>query len=119
MIYSITATGHTTQVRFLGADSTHTRPRVEGDTQMSNNKPEFFVSSNIFSLDVGGYEYEVKLVNKDTGSVIDEWSSLRECYQGGGHLTEENAKATVQQIKDDVNNGKVDEWFDVPKPYTR
>lgn len=79
------------------------------DTTQTNYK----VSSKIYSIDGGGYEYRVKLLNEDTHEVVSGWDSLHECYTGSGHLTEPNAKATIQIIRDDVQDGKVHLWFDV------
>lgn len=59
------------------------------------------------------YEYEVSLVNKETGETIDHWNSLTECYRGSGHLTKENAESTIENIKADVKQGNADAWFDI------
>lgn len=69
------------------------------------------VASKIYAIDGGGYEYRVKLLNEDTAEVIDEWDSLYECYNGSGHISKENAKATIKQIQSDVSDGDANVWF--------
>lgn len=74
---------------------------------------EYKVNADVYSVDKGGYEYRVKLLNEENHEVVDDWDSLHECFNGSGHLTEANAKATIQNIKDDVQDGKAHLWFDV------
>lgn len=49
------------------------------------------------------YEYEVWLIDKKTGDVVDEWSSLSETYLPGRELTEKRAEESLEEIMDDIN----------------
>lgn len=65
------------------------------------------------------YEYQVSLLeptdNKDVtdGTVVDEWHSINETYNGQKHLTQDSVEQTIEEIVSDVRNGDVDYWFDV------
>lgn len=60
------------------------------------------------------YEYKAKLIDTQEHEVLDEFDSLHECHRPdqSGHLTEPNARSTMKQIEDDVENGEADAWFD-------
>lgn len=62
--------------------------------------------------DKNAYEYEVSLYENEVE--IDTWNSLFECYSiHHSHLSHEQAVAAVQEITNDVHEGRVSEWFDV------
>lgn len=65
--------------------------------------------------DESWYEYRVRLLD-DENCVIDEWDSLFETYNGvkGQRLRREAARNAVREIRDDVENGEADSWFDIP-----
>lgn len=62
--------------------------------------------------DENAYEYEVSLFENEIE--IDTWDSLFECYSiHHSHLSHEQAVAAVQEITNDVHEGRASEWFDV------
>jgi len=80
---------------------------------MPQQNQRYKVDHNIFSIDSGGYEYRVKLLDTKTKEIVDEWNSMFQCYNGSGHLTKENAEANVEQIVQDVEDGKPELWFNM------
>lgn len=62
--------------------------------------------------DRNAYEYEVSLYENEIE--IDTWNSLFECYSiHTSHLSHEAACQAVQEITEDVHEGKVEDWFDL------
>jgi hypothetical protein len=75
---------------------------------------EYKVIGRVYRVleDRNAYEYEVSLY--EDGVEIDTWNSLFECYSiHHDHLSHEKAVRAVQEITNDVHNGRVSVWFDV------
>lgn len=69
--------------------------------------------TELIEIDKGGYEYRAKLLDTKYSVILDEFHSLHECHRpNADHLTEPNAKSTMQKIENDVKNGDADKWFD-------
>lgn len=70
------------------------------------------VSEVIDDADDDWYEYQVKLVDVESGEVVDEYDSLTETYNKDDGLTEETAQEAVDEIREDVEAGLEFYWFD-------
>lgn len=57
------------------------------------------------------YEYEVWLIDKNSGEVITGWDSLIETYDGLHKLSEDSAQRSMLEVINDVKKGKIKEWF--------
>ena len=60
------------------------------------------------------YEYICELYRGY--NLIDRWDSLHETYNGveGQRLSFDEAREAAQEIRESVNNGDVEDWFDLP-----
>lgn len=63
------------------------------------------------------FEYKIALED-EAGRVVDKWDSMAECYipNRGQRLTKSKAESAVAEIREDVENGNSDAWFDLAVP---
>lgn len=58
------------------------------------------------------YEYRVWILAPD-GTILHEWDSRTETYNGSHRLTFKEAKDAVKEIINDCLHGKCEDWFDL------
>lgn len=73
---------------------------------------QYTVESRIGQKQDGSWEYVVTLVDQQTGEIIDRWSSALETDNGVQKLSKKQALNAINEIRNDVEEGRLDQWFD-------
>lgn len=58
------------------------------------------------------HEYRVKLINEQ-GETVDQWDSQAQTANGKQFLSKKEAENAIENIREDVENGDVEAWFNV------